>query len=110
MSTLNIQLLCRKSRKKSLNNRYLLPDLARCLTLSGSNYPCLKQFSMVPKMFEPLKFDCISLFTGRSAYTEQHSLLLQMSKFIIFINFNVPHFPSAKPSSFSSNSNPTGSP
>ena len=24
----------------------------------GSNYPCLEQFSMVPKMFEPLKFDC----------------------------------------------------
>ena len=58
MSTLNIQLLCRKSRKNSLNYCYLLPDLAPCLTLSGSNYPCLEQFSMVPKMFEPLKFDC----------------------------------------------------
>ena len=29
------------------------------LTLNGSNYPCLEQISMVPKMFEPLKFDCI---------------------------------------------------
>ena len=28
------------------------------INLSGSNYPCLEQFSMVPKMFEPLKFDC----------------------------------------------------
>ena len=48
-----------KEIKKSLNYRYLLPDLAPCLTLCGSNYPCLEQFSMVPKMFEPLKFDCI---------------------------------------------------
>ena len=29
------------------------------LTLSGLNYPNLEQISMVPKMFEPLKFDCI---------------------------------------------------
>ena len=28
------------------------------LTLCGSNYPCLEQISMVPKMFEPLRFDC----------------------------------------------------
>ena len=44
--------------KTILNYRYWLPDLAPWLTLSGSNYPCLEQFSMVPKMFEPLKFDC----------------------------------------------------
>ena len=48
-----------EGNKKSLNYRYLLPDLAPWLTLSGSNYPCLEQFSMVPKMFEPLKFDCM---------------------------------------------------
>ena len=47
-----------KEIKKTLNYRYLLPDLAPWLTLSGSNYLCLDQFSMVPKMFEPLKFDC----------------------------------------------------
>ena len=30
------------------------------LTLSGSNYPCLERISMVPKMFEQLRFDlCI---------------------------------------------------
>ena len=29
------------------------------LTLSGSNYLCLERISMVPKMFEPLRFDCI---------------------------------------------------
>ena len=32
------------------------------LTLSGSNYPCLEQISMVPKIFEPLRFDC-TLYT-----------------------------------------------
>ena len=28
-------------------------------TLIGSNYPCLEQIFMVPKVFEPMKFDCI---------------------------------------------------
>ena len=27
--------------------------------ISGSNYPFLKLMSMVPRMFEPFKFDCI---------------------------------------------------
>ena len=45
--------------KISLNYRDFLFDLAPWLTLSGSNYPCLEKNSMVPKMFEPLKFDCI---------------------------------------------------
>ena len=58
MSTLNIQLLCRKLKKISLNYRVLLPALVSRLTLSGSNYPYLEQISTVPKMFEPLKFDC----------------------------------------------------
>ena len=58
MSTLNIQLLCRNSKTFP----YII---AVCfltgtgLTLSGLNYPCLEQFFMVPKMFEPFKFDCI---------------------------------------------------
>ena len=34
------------------------PDLALLLTLIGSNYPCLELLFMVPKVFEPLKFDC----------------------------------------------------
>ena len=32
------------------------------LTLSGSNYRCLERISMVLKMFEPLRFDCICIF------------------------------------------------
>ena len=35
------------------------PDLALISTLIGSNYPCLELIFMVPKVFEPLKFDCI---------------------------------------------------
>ena len=35
------------------------PDLALSSTLIGSNYPCLELMFMVPKVFEPLKFDCI---------------------------------------------------
>ena len=41
-----------------LNYSHLHPDLALWLTLSGSNFPCLEQISMLSKMFEPLKFDC----------------------------------------------------
>ena len=36
-------------------------DLASLSTLTGSNYPCLELIFMVPKVFEPLKFDCISV-------------------------------------------------
>ena len=60
MSTLNKQLLCRtKIEKIFLNHRYLLLDLALSFILCGSNYSYLEQLSVVPKMFEPLKFDCI---------------------------------------------------
>ena len=34
------------------------PDLAVLSTLTGSNYPCLELIFVVPKLFEPLKFDC----------------------------------------------------
>ena len=34
------------------------PDLALLSILTGSNYPCLELIFMVPKMFEPMKFDC----------------------------------------------------
>ena len=36
------------------------PDLVLSSTLIGSNYPCLELIFMVPKLFEPLKFDCSS--------------------------------------------------
>ena len=36
------------------------PDVALCLTLISSNYPCLEHLFMVPKVFKPLKFYCIA--------------------------------------------------
>ena len=44
--------------KTAFNYPHLPPELPLWLTLSGSNYQYLKQISMLPMMFEPLKFDC----------------------------------------------------
>ena len=41
------------------------PDLALLSTLNSSNYPCLELIFMVPKMFEPLKFDFICTRVSR---------------------------------------------
>ena len=49
MSTHDIPLFYRSWKRQS----YTIP-----FALSGSNYLCLEQISMVRKMFEPLKFDC----------------------------------------------------
>ena len=52
----------------SYENRKDIPiipsDLALLSILTGSNYPCLELIFMVPKVFEPLKFDCILLMLG----------------------------------------------
>ena len=40
----------------------ILPsDLVLLLTLTSCNYPCLEHDFMVPKVFEPLKFNCMGL-------------------------------------------------
>ena len=44
------------------------PDLALLSTLTGSNYPCLELIFMVPKVFEPLKFDCMSSLVPHSLF------------------------------------------
>ena len=52
-------------RNDIMNYPHLPTDLVLRLTLSGSNYSCLNQISMVPRMFEPLKFNCtVRLFLG----------------------------------------------
>ena len=49
--------------KKNRKDMFIMPpDLALCVILIISNYPCLEHPFMVLKVFEPLKFDCISLF------------------------------------------------
>ena len=54
--------LCDRKIKEILIMR---PGLALLSTLIGSNYPCLELIFMVPKVFEPLKFDstCEKLIT-----------------------------------------------
>ena len=59
MSSLNIQLFCRRSVD--------FPELAifasrpdAMLNLHWLELPMARTFSMVPKAFEPLKLDCIS--------------------------------------------------
>ena len=39
---------------------FMPPDLALLSTLIGSNYTYLELIFMVPKMFEPLKFYCMT--------------------------------------------------
>ena len=48
------------------------PDLSLWLTLISSNYLCLEHiFMMVPKVFEPLKFDCSIKRLRNQAVSEQ---------------------------------------
>ena len=42
------------------------PDLVLSSTFIGLNYPCLELIFMVPKVFEPLKFDCIIYKRGKT--------------------------------------------
>ena len=44
------------------------PDLALSSTLNGSNYPCLELIFMVPKVFEPLMFDCMVFQSNKNSY------------------------------------------
>ena len=48
------------------------------LTFIGSNYPWLEQFSMVPKVFKPLKFDCNDIF--KPAYDKTYNEICVTSK------------------------------
>ena len=56
------------------------PLMALSLTLVSSNYPCLEHILMVPKMFEPLDFDCTLFICYRcvsqtSAFIRQSAVL-----------------------------------
>ena len=55
MRTYNMPSYQRKSKDIPIKP----PDMALQSTLIGLNYPCLELIFMVPKVFEPLKFDCI---------------------------------------------------
>ena len=69
MSTLNLQLIYRRSKRRPLIIRTGL------LTL---HYPCLVQISMVQKMFEPFKFDLYQtwIYTRQKGKAPQHTIML----------------------------------
>ena len=87
--TINIQ----KVEKNSLNYQNLFPGLAPWFTLSEPNYPWLKPYPMVPKMFEPLKFDCtmislLSIDTG-----EIRKCFSECQPYLDHYNQSSTHFP-----------------
>ena len=61
----------------------MLHVLALLSTRIGSNYPCLELIYLVPKVFEPLKFDCIVLFV----YLSKLNCLFFFLFFFIFFFF-----------------------
>ena len=63
----------------------MLHVLALLSTRIGSNYPCLELIYLVPKVFEPLKFDCIVLFV----YLSKLNCLFFFLFFFIFFFFFV---------------------
>ena len=68
----NIPSCYRKSKKILIKP----PDLALLPTLIGSNYLCLELIFMVPKVFEPVKFDCIySLYIVSLTLISQSTVL-----------------------------------
>ena len=59
MSTLNIPLLSISKKNPKLSSCASCPSVR--LMLSGSIYPYLEQISMIPKVYESLRFDCTSV-------------------------------------------------
>ena len=80
-------IIVNKIEKIILNYRYLLPELVSWLTLNGSKYLCLERISMVPKIFEPLRFDCthISIIMASNRSTLFHFWNLQRNLYGYYI-------------------------
>ena len=55
---MNTQYTCTFMLKKIIEILIVPPDPALLSTLTGSNYYFLELIFMVPKVSEPLKFDC----------------------------------------------------
>ena len=62
-----------------------IPDLALELTLISSNYPCLEHIFMVPKVFETLKFYCMSVIVY-FALALMHSERQKMYASLVFLS------------------------
>ena len=55
MSTLNITLLCRRSKSFLINYRHLLPDMALLLNPSGLNNSHFSQIFMAPRIVRAIE-------------------------------------------------------
>ena len=64
MSTHNIHLIYRTPKRYPTIISIVLPGVALIVTFQGSNYRCLEHIFMVPKGFEPSKFDCICFLSN----------------------------------------------
>ena len=60
MSTRNIHFKYRTPKEYPTIFSSVPPGVALIVTFRGSNYRCLEQIFMVPKGFEPSKFDSTS--------------------------------------------------
>ena len=65
------------------------PDLALLSTLIGSNYPCLELVFKVPKVFEPLKCNCIMIYIQQciASKSETYSVASPVFCSIMFCTF-----------------------
>ena len=61
MSTHTIHLKYRTPKRYPTIISITPPGVAPIVTFRGSNNRCLEQIFMVPKRFEPSKFDCITI-------------------------------------------------
>ena len=61
MSPHNIHLKYRTPKRYPTIISIMPPGVALIVTFRGSNYRCLEQIFMVPKGFEPSRFDCMSI-------------------------------------------------
>ena len=105
MSTHNIHLKYRTPKRYPTIISIMPPGVAPIVTLCGSNNCCLEQIFMVPKRFEPLKFNCISKCCGLkslpvSASVSQYSPTGALQELALFWNIlpviygteKTPHF------------------
>ena len=65
MSTHNIHLKYRTPKRYPTIISIVPPGVALLVTFQGSNYRCLENIFMVPKGFEPSKFDYMKLIGNR---------------------------------------------
>ena len=74
MSTHSIHLKYRTPKRYPTIISIVLPGVALIVTFRGSNYRCLEQIFMVPKGFEPSKFDYLQLLDECQTYSATYDL------------------------------------